>query len=78
MSRLPWITTLVAAFLALNPVGLKLFDAAFLTGEQLSRNIWGPLYLTGMAILVALALIEWYVRLWIARRRASPMKKTET
>ena len=68
MTRWPWITLLLAAVVALNPIGLALFHSAFFSGEQLTRNIWGPLYLTGVAILFALVLIEWRIRLWIVRR----------
>jgi hypothetical protein len=34
---------LLAAVLALNPIGWDVIYAAFLSGEALSRNIWGRL-----------------------------------
>jgi hypothetical protein len=39
-TRWPWITALLAAAVVLNPIGLDIFYSAFLSGEQLSRNIW--------------------------------------
>jgi hypothetical protein len=67
----PWFTTVPAVLFALSPPGWHLFHAAFLAGEQLTRNIWGPLDLTGLAAVLALALIEWYVRWRIFRRRTN-------
>lgn len=78
MMRWPWITALIAAILALNPVGLDFFHSAFLAGEQLTRNIARPLYLTAATILAALALFEWGIRIMIARRRMRLAKGTET
>jgi len=68
--RWPWFTIVLTAILVLSPPGQDVFQAAFLSGEALSRGIWGPIYLTGVGILVALGLIECYVRAWLARRRA--------
>jgi hypothetical protein len=70
----PWFTTVPAVLFALSPPGWHLFYAAFLAGEQLSRNIWGPLYLTGVAVVFGLALIELFVRARIHRRRTSDSK----
>jgi hypothetical protein len=41
---------LLAAVLALNPVGLDFVRAAFLAGEQLSGNIAQPIVLAALAI----------------------------
>ncbi len=59
MSRLPWITLVLAA---LNPVGLEFLRSAFWSGEQLSRNIAQPIVFTGIAILIALAALEMLVQ----------------
>jgi Na+-driven multidrug efflux pump len=72
MTRWPWIIAVAAALIALNPLGQNAFYAAFQSGETLSRNIWGPIYLFCAAILFAAALIEWYVR-----RRWARAKETE-
>jgi hypothetical protein len=46
------------------------FHGAFMSGEQLSRSTSQILLTVGIAILVGLALIEWLVWTFIARRRA--------
>ena len=66
----PWVSMLFAAVLALNPIGLAVISAAFLSGEALSRNIWGPIALTGMAIMALIIVLEWRTRVFFANRRA--------
>lgn len=66
----PWVSMLLAAILALNPIGLDVIYAAFFSGEALSRNIWGPIVLTGMAIAALVTVLEWRTRVFIANRRA--------
>jgi hypothetical protein len=66
----PWVSMLLAAVLALNPIGLDVIYAAFFSGEALSRNIWGPVALTGMAIAALIIVLEWRTRMFIANRRA--------
>ncbi len=61
---------LIATILALNPLGLDVIHAAFLSGEALSRNIWRPIVLTGMAIVFLVAVLEWLARKFIIKRRA--------
>jgi hypothetical protein len=55
--------------LVLNPLGIDILQAAF-SSDPLSRAIWRPIVLTGAALLVAIAIIEWQMRLFIQRRRA--------
>lgn len=62
--HLPWLTLIVAAVLALNPVGLDFIRNAFWSGEALSRNIAQPIVLAAAAILVLLALAEIAIRRW--------------
>ena len=50
-SRWPWITTVLAAILAFNPIGLNIIYSAFLSGEALARNIWGPIVAIVVLIL---------------------------
>jgi hypothetical protein len=69
-TRWPWITALLAVAVVLNPVGLDIFYSAFLSGEQLSRNIWGLIAWVGIAILVTIVLLEWIVRTLILKRSA--------
>jgi len=70
-TRWPWITALIAAAVVLNPIGLDIFYTAFLCGEQLSRNIWGPIAWIGMVILAIVVLLEWAVRMLILKRSAN-------
>jgi hypothetical protein len=66
----PWISMLLAAIAALNSVGRDVIYAAFLSNEALSRNIWGSIALTGMAITALIVLSEWRIRAFIINRRA--------
>jgi hypothetical protein len=65
------MTMLLAAAAVLNPIGMDIIYSAFLTGEQLSRNIWQSIAWIAIAILAALVLLEWTLRKLILRRRAS-------
>ena len=60
---------LLAAALALNPVGLDFLRSAFFASEQLARNIAQPIVLTAMAILGLIGVLEWSVRVTISKRR---------
>jgi hypothetical protein len=53
---------LLAAVLALNPVGLDFVRAAFLAGEQLSGNIAQPIVLAALAIMALAVIVEWLER----------------
>ncbi|MEH2468676.1 hypothetical protein V1281_002067 [Nitrobacteraceae bacterium AZCC 2161] len=66
----PWITMLLSAVLALNPLGLDILSSAFFSGEALSRNIWRPIVLMATTFLAALGALEWFVRRLILNRRA--------
>jgi hypothetical protein len=66
---------LLAAVLALNPVGLDFVRAAFLAGEQLSGNIAQPIVLAALAIMALAVIVEWLERFrakWVPVR----VKKT--
>lgn len=70
--RWPWVTMVIAAAVALNPLGQDVIHAAFFSGEQLSRNIWQPfVYGTGLVLLLLIAL-EWWIRKRQAARRTAP------
>ncbi|WP_312015212.1 hypothetical protein [Bradyrhizobium lablabi] len=64
------MSLVLSAALVLNPVGLDFLYSAFFAGEQLARNIARPIVLTALAIMAVVALLEWLVRSFIARRRA--------
>lgn len=67
-TRWPWIAALLAAAVMLNPIGLDIFYSAFLSGEQLSRNIWESIAWTGIALLALIVLLEWIFRTLILKR----------
>ena len=69
MKSVPWISILLAAALVLNPIGFAFLDQAFLSGEQLSRNIALPLVLVAAGGVAFLAVVEAGIRLWLRGRR---------
>jgi hypothetical protein len=69
-ARWLWITALLATAVVLNPIGLDIFHSAFLSGEQLTRNIWGSIAWTGIALLALIVLLEWIFRTLILKRSA--------
>jgi VIT1/CCC1 family predicted Fe2+/Mn2+ transporter len=75
MKTWPWITTVVAALLALSPLGQDLFYLALVSGEQLSRNIARPFLLIGITILVAFGALEWWSMRLLRKRRAAHAAK---
>jgi hypothetical protein len=69
-TRWPWISVLLAIAIMVSPIGREVFHDAFLSGEQLSRNIAQPIFFIGLAILVLIGVLEWLVRLFVFKRRA--------
>jgi hypothetical protein len=61
---------LLAAILALSPLGRDVIYAAFFSSEALSRNIWESIALTAMAIAALIVLLEWWTRKFIINRRS--------
>ena len=66
MTRWPWITGIVAVIAAVSPLGQSVLHGSFISGEQLARSISQLLLMAGIAILVALAVIECLVRVVLA------------
>jgi|HubBroStandDraft_2_1064218.scaffolds.fasta_scaffold766844_2 hypothetical protein len=64
------MSTLLAAIMALSPLGREVIYAAFLSNEALSRNIWEPIALTAFAIAALIVLLEWRARVFMLNRRA--------
>ena len=62
MRNWPWIATIIAAVTCLSPIGQSMMRNAFLSSEQLSRNIAMPFVLMAFAIFLVLGLFEWRVR----------------
>jgi hypothetical protein len=67
-TRWPWITTVAAVILAINLIGLDILYSAFLSGERLSRNIWGPIVWVLALVLAALGFLEHLMWKWIGRK----------
>jgi len=65
----PWISLLLAAVVALNPIGLDFLRSAFLADEALARNIARPIVLIGVAFLVLAVTTEWLIRVIVLKRR---------
>ena len=79
MSRFPWITAVLGTVIALVPSGRDMIAGAFFSNEALTRNIAQPIVAIGIGIFGVLAVIEWYVRNLLHRRRqpATNTKPTE-
>ena len=69
-TRWPWISLLLGAVVALNPIGFDFLHSAFFAGEQLARNIAQPIVLTALAVIVLAVVLEWLVRSFLVKRRA--------
>jgi hypothetical protein len=69
-TRRPWITLLIMVAALLNPLGLDIIHAAFLSGEALSRNIWQPIALIAIAVLLMMIALERLVRALALKRRS--------
>ena len=69
-TRWPWISLLLGAVVALNPIGLDFLHSAFFAGEQLARNIAQPIVLAALAVMVLVMVLEWLVRSLLVKRRA--------
>jgi membrane protease YdiL (CAAX protease family) len=67
----PWITMLLAAVVVLNPIGLDFLHSAFMSNEQLSRNIAQPIVFMIGSVLGALIVFEFILRKYLMRRRQS-------
>jgi len=65
----PWITLLLSAAAALNPVGLDFLHGAFMSSEQLSRNIARPIVFMIGGVLGALCLLEFGIRQYLAKKQ---------
>lgn len=59
----------LSAVMALNPLGIDVIRAAFFSSEALSRDIWRPIVLIGIAIAALIVLLEWGIRKFITSRR---------
>ena len=68
MRRWPWITTGLAAVFGFSPIGQSIFYNAFVSGEQLSRNIAEIFAYSAIGIAAVLAIIEVLIKRRLRRR----------
>jgi hypothetical protein len=62
-TRWPWITVLAAAVAIFNPLGFEIIGSAIrYSPTDWLRDLWVIVTLAGVAIIIGLALIEWFVR----------------
>jgi hypothetical protein len=71
LSRWPWVTTIVAGLVVLNPLGLDILGQAisYHSGNWL-RDFFRTIAFGAIAALIAIALIEYYIRGRMLRRAA--------
>lgn len=67
----PWITMMLTVAAMLNPVGLDFLHSAFMSNEQLSRNIARPIVVMIGGGLGILCLLEFGIRQYLVRKRQS-------
>jgi hypothetical protein len=75
LSRWPWVATIVAGLVVLNPLGLDILGQAIsYRASNWMRELARMIAWSGAGMLIAMALIEYYIRGRMLRRRlASPL-----
>jgi hypothetical protein len=74
LSRWPWVTTIVAGLVVLNPLGLDLLGQAISYGaSNWMRDFVRILAWSGAGALIVMTLIEYYIRGRMLRRRSAPI-----
>lgn len=71
MTRWPWVTTAIAAFVLLNPMGLTFVLASF-KQVDLMWSFMASVTAGTVGALVVMAGVEYYIRGRILRRRKAP------
>ncbi len=69
LRRLPWVTMLLAALIAVSPFGSELIYGAFYAPESITRDLSRFLLWIVGAIMAAAIMLEWLLRWWLAKRR---------
>lgn len=73
LTRWPWVTTVVAGLAILNPFGLDIVGQAIsYRPSDWLRDLVLTIALAGAVILIAMGLIEYYIRGRMLRRRLAP------
>lgn len=68
VTLVPWITAVLALALVANPVGWDFLYSAFVSSDQLGRNIARPLVLMAIGVMLVLGLAEYLARRWLRGR----------
>ena len=70
MRHVPWITLIAAAVFCVSPLGQDVIYSSFFSGEQLARNLSQFLLMVIVAIVIALAALEWGLKIYLRKRRS--------
>lgn len=70
MRHVPWLTLIATVVFFVLLFGRDLLYLAFVSGEQLSNHLAQFMLLVVAGIVLALALLEWGVKVLLRRRRA--------
>ena len=72
-TRWPWIATMIGGLAILNPYGLDIIgQAVAYRPTNWMRDVVGTVALSGVAALIAMILVEYYIRGRMLRRRLNP------
>jgi hypothetical protein len=72
LTRWPWVTTIVAGLVVLNPFGLDVLGQAMGSRQTVwLRDVFRAVALGGASALIAMTLIEYYIRGRMLRRRSA-------
>jgi hypothetical protein len=73
LSRWPWVTTVIAGLVVLNPIGLAFTGAAIAySPTDWLRDLSVTVAASGGTLLIAMAAIEYYIRGRMLRHRMGP------
>jgi hypothetical protein len=72
LTRWPWVSTIVAGLVILNPFGLDVLGQAIASRQTAwLRDLFRTIALGGAGALIAMTLIEYYIRRRMLRRRSA-------
>ena len=70
LSPWPWVTTVVAGLVILNPLGLSVLASALeQSATDWFRQLWSGVAAASAVAVLVVAWIEYYIRGWMRRRR---------
>jgi hypothetical protein len=73
LTRWPWVATVLAGLVIFNPLGLDLVGQAIsYHASNWMRDFARVIVLGCTGVLIAIGLVEYYIRGWMLRRRSSP------